>query len=525
MQNNPSQNINVTNYRRSNEPVQFIESLTLDQKIIIAEIKRFQEWYEGSAEFRDQCRTSQLSSFWLNRLMNLGVRREVIEVMSTLYSSPKIHPIFEVLNNVEESHQHLLEEIDQKVSNQILRLHFKLTLLKNRSLIKHQNWTLNKFNGDSPYFTWRQRRILSIQSELGFYGTSIDHPTFAIELAVGCTVGCTFCAYDAQKLESIFDFNNNHNLDLFKAVARSLQLILGDGCGGGMLYYATEPNDNPDYINFLETYYQITGYKLCTSTARYNIDWLEDLIKFYSFPEPTFWPRVSVLSPHIMEKMHRHFSPLEFIYPSILAQSIEIEDERAKVPGGREKFGMKVLSQVKDARQYTSADQVDYSLIPQGSIACVTGFRINMVQKTITLTSPCYTSYKWSHGYRNFGTVSFSTPDSVYPAFIDLINRFIPNSTDNHLIFSWRDDLDFRLFEDGFELVSPYLFHSFRGSEFYKAIGLIYSKHRQLLFQEMRDKITANVPGSSILTASFLLKRFFDAGLINEAVYYDPSTT
>lgn len=521
MQNSASQNITETNYKRSNEPVLFIESLSLDQKTIIAEIKRFLEWYEGSAEFRDQCRSSRLSSHWLNRLKNLGVRREVIEVMSTLYGSYNSHPIVDILNNTKECIQQLFKEIDQQNSNLILRLHFKLTLLKNRSLINHQNWALNEFNGDSPYFTWRKRKILSTQSELGFYGTNIDHPTFAIELGVGCTVGCTFCAYDAQKLESNFDFNNNNNLELFKAVSRSLQLILGDGCGGGMLYYATEPNDNPDYINFLKIYYQITGYKLCTSTARYSMDWLEDLIKFYSIPEPSFWPRVSVLSPHIMEKIHKHFSPIEFIYPWILAQSIEMEDERAKVPGGREEFGMKALSEIKDARHYTSADQVDYSLIPQGSIACVTGFRINMVQKTITLTSPCYTSYKWSHGYRNYGTVSFSTPESVYPAFIDLINQFIPNCSDNNLMFSWRDDLDFRLFEDGFELVSPYLFHSFRGSEFYKALGLLYSKHKQLSFQEMREKITAIVPNSNILTTSFLLKRLFDSGFIDEAVYFD----
>ena len=88
-------------------------------------------------------------------------------------------------------------------------------------------------------------------------------------------------------------------------------------------------------------------------------------------------------------------------------------------------------------------------------------------------------------------------------------------------MFSWRDDLDFRLFEDGFELVSPYLFHSFRGSEFYKALGLLYSKHRQLSFQEMREKITAIVPNSNILTTSFLLKRLFDSGFIDEAVYFD----
>ena len=103
---------------------------------------------------------------------------------------------------------------------------------------------------------------------------------------------------------------------------------MGDGCGGGMSYYATEPNDNP-YIDFLDEYYKVTGYKLCTSTARYDLDWLQRLKDFYSYPDPQ--PCTSkCFSKHCMENPS-YFPPIDFIYPWLLPQSIEMEDEREKV--------------------------------------------------------------------------------------------------------------------------------------------------------------------------------------------------
>ena len=52
-------------------------------------------------------------------------------------------------------------------------------------------------------------------SKTRFYGENIDHPMFAIELGVGCTVGCSFCAFDAKKLEVNYDYNIPENRDLF----------------------------------------------------------------------------------------------------------------------------------------------------------------------------------------------------------------------------------------------------------------------------------------------------------------------
>ena len=504
-------------YKRPASPGQFIENLPPADKEIFSEIKRFTEWYEGSSEFRDLCRDGAISTEWIDRLSSLGVREEVIESMSSVQNANNpTHPILLKLSEISVDPKELYNDIDRLESSIYLRLYFKYTILKAISQREHHDWSLNKLSGESPYFAWRKRRIKAVRSELGWYGHGIDHPTFSIELGVGCTVGCTFCAFDAQKHETNFDFNKSGNVELFRAVAGAFKTVMGDGCGGGMLYYATEPNDNPNYIDFLDEYYKVTGYKLCTSTARYDLDWLQRLKDFYSTPYPQPWPRVSVLSKHCMEKIHRHFAPIDFIYPWLLAQSIEMEDERQKVPGGREKFGMKKLQEVRDARAYHSPEDVDYSTIPQGSIACVTGFKVNMVNKTITATSPCYTSQKWSHGYREYGTVSFTGPETVLPALEKLISIAMLPSPSIDMKYAWRDDLDCRLLPDGFQLVSPYNFHEFTGNPLYISLGRILSDCHGFTFMEVRDILLKEVPDSDVFTVTELLRRFFNAGFIDE---------
>ena len=271
----------TTHYKRSSSPSQFIEGLSPSDKQLFAELKRFTEWYEGSSEFRDSCRKGQIPLEWTERLVSLGVRPEVMSSMLTLYDGSRgPNPILELINNQETDLFNLLDTVHTLEQDKVLVLHYKYTILKALTHREHLDWTLNKLNGESPYFAWRKRRIKAVRSELGWYGHGIDHPTFSIELGVGCTVGCTFCAFDAKKHETNFDYNIPTNRSLFQAVAHAFKEILGDGCGGGMLYYATEPNDNPNYIDFLDDYYKVTGYKLCTSTARYDLDWLEKLKNF-----------------------------------------------------------------------------------------------------------------------------------------------------------------------------------------------------------------------------------------------------
>src|SRR3546814_5381435 len=123
----------------------------------------------------------------------------------------------------------------------------------------------------SPAYTaWRQRRLGATRSQLGFHGYIIDHPSLATELANGCSVGGYFCAFDAPRLDQVYDYNDPKSMDLFRGVARSLEEVLGWSAGHALLYWSTEPHDNPHYIDFLREYEKVTGATLCTATARFN---------------------------------------------------------------------------------------------------------------------------------------------------------------------------------------------------------------------------------------------------------------
>ena len=82
--------------------------------------------------------------------------------------------------------------------------------------------------------------------------------------------------------------------------------------------------------------------------------------------------------------------------------------------------------------------------------------------------------------------------------------------------YAWRDDLDCRLMPDGFQLVSPYSFHKFTGNPLYTSLGRILSDCRGFTFMEVRDILLKEVPDSDVFTVTELLKRFFDAGFVDE---------
>jgi hypothetical protein len=499
-----------------------IEQLSNQDKQILAEAKRFYEWYQGCKDFRDQCRKGFLNESFYSKLNELGVSNRTMSEMLLLWSSESLRKID--VNDHSEYNQPLT--IDEAANSLILRNRSVELFLKNLSYTvvskkKHFDFSLNILNGPSNYFKWRKRRIRATRSELGSYAFALDHPSFSIELGVGCTVGCTFCAFDAETLKSNFDYNDPNNRELFRSLAKAFVKVLGPAVSSGMLYYATEPNDNPNYIDFLQDWYDITGYKLCTSTARYDLKWIEDLIDFYKTPFPISWPRISVLSKHIMERIHRNFTPLEFLYPWLLPQQIEVEDERAKVPGGRENFGLKALEKVKDCRDFESLNDFDYAQIPQGSIACVSGFRVNMVLKTITLTSPCFTSNIWTKGYRDYGSITFDTPESILPALESLIHSHMPSHLEDHHVVVWRDDLQYREKDNGFMLVSPTQYHSFLDHEIYSFIGPLAASHfdpRPLTLEQVKSNILNKTSKWNEFTIDFFINKFFDAGFLKEPV-------
>lgn len=272
-----------------------------------------------------------------------------------------------------------------------------------------------------------------------------------------------------------------------------------------LLYYGTEPHDNPHYLDFMKDYDDLTGGPLCTSTAAgTDAEWIRELIAYYRQGTHP-WPRLSVLSKKMLFKIHELYTPEELRDVELLMQMRE--HPRKKVAGGR------ILEEQEGLRGREAGQYLD-GIVPQGSIACVTGFLINMVKRTIQLVSPCYTSQKWPYGYRIFDERSFNTVEEFDTAIRELIDCNMPDAPFPEMIARFRDDLVYHSTEEGFDLVSPNQVHHVRGQEFYTPLGTLLSGN-DLTYNQLYDVMMERYHINPMIVVAGV-KKLFDAGFLDE---------
>ena len=462
----PSKGKNVTSYR------DVLAAFSDEEIEQIAQIKRFMECVQGDTEFRNSVKTGNFTQEQIDYLQEVGVTFDLNDIR-LLWDNGAMKLRLETEFKDRETMENIVEHVSASTLKDfpLLDLWNRYNQVRGMLYGKHVRSIPERDYGDSRYNAWRQRRIKATKSELGSYGVQIDHPALAIELAVGCTVGCHFCAFDAQRLKAVFDYEVPENRELFQGVAKSLTRLMGPaGASHCMLYWSTEPNDNPHYIDFMKEYMAVTGYYLCTSTARYGEKWVRDLITYYKqFSAP--WPRISVISKKVMQRLHKQFTPMEFRDLWMLMQQEDSEELREKVPGGRERM-MAQLEDADDLRKEKDPKTAKLN-VRQGSIACISGFLINMVEKTIKLISPCYTSKKYPYGYRTFDEQSFKNVEEFDQVLQEMIQRNMVEAPYSDMPLAFRDDLDYRPKEDGFQLVSPNRWHDFTGNPVWRPLGKI----------------------------------------------------
>jgi radical SAM family RiPP maturation amino acid epimerase len=467
---------NTNQMRIPHNYAELYSRFTPEEMTLIVQLKRFFECVNGDRAFCESVETGQFTQEQLDYLRDVGVLFDVEEVSLLWQESEANEVVSHTLNSV-VSPDDLPEGIIEKLKRYpLLYLWARFTLLKSNMYRQHNQSIPNAYahSKSANFFAWRRRRIRATQSELGSYGYNIDHPTLAIELAVGCSVGCYFCAFDAPKLQQVFGYAVSENRELFQGVARSLADVMGPHAAGhALLYWSTEPHDNPNYIDFMKEYEKITGHVVCTSTARFDEEWIRNLITFYR-PRAQPWPRVSVLSKKVMQRLHRQFTPDEFRDVNLLMQQTDGEVFRKKVPGGRPKM-LKRLEDVKDLRVLEEGQEFENSA-PQGSIACVSGFLINLIDKTIKLISPCYTTEQYPYGYRIFDEATFETVNDFNRILHDMVERKMALAPYASMPMRFRDDLLYQPKEDGFDLVSPFQRHHYKGDGVWEVLGELISR-------------------------------------------------
>ncbi|MCL2001643.1 MAG: radical SAM family RiPP maturation amino acid epimerase, partial [Planctomycetes bacterium] len=284
---------------------------------------------------------------------------------------------------------------------------------------------------------WRERQINRCLLELGNdQNQKITHIPAAFELTRGCSVNCWFCAFEAGPLSGIFR-HTPQNAALWRDVQQVMGEVLGPmSAGRGSCYWATEPLDNPDLEAFLQDFYGMHGQypQITTAVPVRDAGRMRRLLA-ESYRKGCLINRFSVHSGEILLAIHRAFSDEELAYTELLLENdeavmsfsrsgklfnLEVRDpEKARHEDGR--IIQAVMRQAPALKSYADKIWINHDLVAageppaQGSLrinvpgttACVSGFLVNMVDRTVELISPCACCDEWPKGYIVFARESF----------------------------------------------------------------------------------------------------------------------
>jgi radical SAM family RiPP maturation amino acid epimerase len=240
---------------------------------------------------------------------------------------------------------------------------------------------------------WRQRHVMRSFTHLGprnFDG--LIHAPFAIEVSAGCSVGCWFCGVSAERKKSDFLYTPE-NAELWRGVLTALRKQHGEAAKTGFAYWATDPLDNPDYEKLCLDMAEICGRFPQTTTAQVqrHVERTRALLPLSEDHGCTI-NRFSVLTLRQFNTVMENFSAEELLHCEIVAQN----NEASHIQGNSGKArGAKRLAKSAEAH---GVQGNSWSEVP-GTIACVTGWLINMVEQRIRLITPCPSSDRWPDGY------------------------------------------------------------------------------------------------------------------------------
>lgn len=246
---------------------------------------------------------------------------------------------------------------------------------------------------------WRERQMARCSWELSTDAAlAIIHAPVAFELCQGCSVGCWFCGVGAVKFRQAAAYDPAFWQGLLTALAARL----GPGAGHGFCYWATDPLDNPDYERFCLDFWSILGRFPQTTTALALKDpgrtrALLRLSEQHGCPVNRF----SVLSQGQLERIHAEFSPEELERVELVLQNPQSQVVKAYAGKARESERVKPQDPTESS-----------------TIACVSGFLINLVERRVRLISPCSAGPRWPLGYRVHSEGEFASP-AEFAALLD----------------------------------------------------------------------------------------------------------
>jgi radical SAM family RiPP maturation amino acid epimerase len=451
----------------------------------IANIKRFNECLVGDHDFR-------------NRLMqNPSKGAEIAREKGIAIDPYALSPVWENgfhanLSNVEKGKFPLID----LWADWIMDLRKFRTRL--RSIGEDQC-------PDKRFIQWRKRQIARSDSQLGDLEKAITHPAVSFELSKGCTRGCWFCGLSAESFKGFFPYSEP-NARLWQGVLTSFNEILGGMLQSGFCYWATEPSDNPDYLNFIKDFYGAARIFPQTTTAAplKNLNWTRDLLDLHA-NHRSLPCRFSILDVQTLHKVHEAFTPRELLSVELI---IHVKGSIVtKTRSGR----------IRQYKKMKKGENVTKSL---GTIACVSGFLVNMVDQTLQLVSPCPASEKWPLGYRIHAREVFRDAHDFKDKLLKIIEVCMENFPEKERPVAFREDLEYKKIPGGFQLKNKFKQYAFKGQQLWEIIGNLVAEgrfNRTTLIDRLEEQ------GIDILTAISIIEILCEKGLINDTPDVIPS--
>jgi radical SAM family RiPP maturation amino acid epimerase len=360
---------------------------------------------------------------------------------------------------------------------------------------------------DNPRLAaWRARMVARCVSHLGGYKAEyVVHAPVCYELSKGCSVGCWFCSVSAPRLTDQFR-HAPENARLWKETLTTFRDVMGPSAGMGFCYWASDPLDNPDYEDFLCDFHDCYGEFPQTTTAQpqKHVERVKKLL-LLSEERGGFIDRFSILTLRQWNEILEAFDPADLIFVECIAQNKEAFNSSKSISGRALDLHRKRVARHQEDRV---ADDATFTT------ACVSGFLVNMVDRTVRVITPCHANERWKLGYWVLAQGTFQDGASLRKLLDRMIEDHMPTSVRHDRTIAFRSDLAFTEQDDGFVLTNRFRRHTARHDQTTRLLGSMIATGKHSAFDIATEaQRTFDTP----LEHTFMwLNRLFDGGLLHE---------
>ena len=283
----------------------------------------------------------------------------------------------------------------------------KMFWAQRRVAAKMHDINRNMTGMDPQFATWRADHIARCDEELP-QAEFKAHASVAIELSTGCSVGCWFCAVSADSLTGTWSYTAQ-TAAKWKEYLEVFRGYCGDSIISTPLYWATDPLDNKNYVDFVRIWIDLFGQAPVTTTAQpmASVEQTRRLAA-WSASESFGSFRISVTNRQTLTDLYEAFSPVDLIGTTLIMQ----------LPGGGRT--LKRAGRTLGLRSKRVSADLD-------TIACVSGFLFNPGDGLLRLISPVIADADHPEGFLTLGCERVDSPEHLRGALSDLVSTALRN--------------------------------------------------------------------------------------------------